>query len=606
MSRKVPSIGIGPAHTPRNAFDLSERSLYTQCAGMLTPVYIKELNPHDHLSLDIRSELQAQTLKGRAFVGMKQHMAAFFVPYKYLWSYWQSFITGLSLNNTIKSSGLHFGNNVGMSTKVPTFRPLELYKALVTSAVSPGNDDCCYPFLPSYVRLCDLLGYGNVAYFADKTTADDKIDVSQTYESSVFRWAAYQKIYQDHFLDDRFEKRDVTTYQLDKFMTGPNQPASLVETKGENIGLFYPRYAKYAKDYLNNFQQSPLFVDSVSNTIKTFVGTSPTSDSSLYGRGPAYNPYQQADTIATTIWNGAASTETILSAAQIRNLFALDKMAQISSRAAKTYTAQMRAHYGVNVDGEEHVSLYCGGYSNSLDSQAVIATSSGDSTSFGQQGAFIDNVAGDHINFDAKDFGVFMVLSWIVPDARWSAVGVDPFNSKLYKEDFYHPETADLGMQPITTRNYRLLFNSAPPSSNVKCSYSDKDKVVGWTERYAEYKSSFDRLHGEFIPVEDIVSGGSSSGYPEGAPIGSLSFLTTHMDSFSKNLVKTPAAGGGFKDSLEFAPLSWKMICVSPSCLDDVVDVKYNGHQMTDPFRVDTHFKCTIVRDMSVSGLPWL
>ena len=199
-----------------------------------------------------------------------------------------------------------------------------------------------------------------------------------------------------------------------------------------------------------------------------------------------------------------------------------------------------------------------------------------------------------------------MVLSWIVPEARWSAVGVDPFNSKLYKEDFYHPETADLGMQPITTRNYRLLFNAVTDVVNVKQSYSDKDKVVGWTERYAEYKSSFDRLHGEFIPVEDIVSGGSVSDNPKGAPVGSLSFLTTHMDSFSKNLVKTPAAGGGFKDSLEFAPLSWKMICVSPSCLDDVVDVKYNGHQMTDPFRVDTHFKCTIVRDMSVSGLPRL
>lgn len=588
MSRKVPSIGIGPAHTPRNAFDLSERSLYTQCAGMLTPVYIKELNPHDHLSLDIRSELQAQTLKGRAFVGMKQHMAAFFVPYKYLWSYWQSFITGLSLNNTIKSSGLNYDSTRGYSTKVPTFRPFEIYKGLVDSSLHAGRDSCGYPFLPSFVRLCDLLGYGNVAYYSDSASANGKVDVPTTYESSMFRWAAYQKIYQDHFLDDRFEKRDVSAYQLDRFTKGVSQSSSLVESSGSYMHMFEPRYAKYAKDYLNNFQQSPLFVDSVDNTIKTFIGSSPYVGGQQ-GSMTVYDPKGQPDTILQTKFDNVPNSLTVLSAAQIRNLFALDRMAQISSRAAKTYTAQMRAHYGVNVDGEEHVSLYCGGYSNSLDPQAVIATASGESTSFGQQGAFIDNVSGEHINFDAKDFGVFMVLSWVVPDARWSAVGVDPFNSKFYREDFYHPEMAELGMQPITTRNYRLLQNVVNASETVKESHIDGDSVVGWTERYAEYKSSYDRLHGEFIPLDAIVAEGDV--VPKGAVRGTLSFLSTHMDTF--NFLENPK-------------LSWKAICVSPSCLDDVVDVKYNGEQMTDPFRVDTHFKCTIVRDMSVSGLPRL
>jgi len=597
MSRKVPSIGVGPAKTPRNAFDLSERSLYTQCAGMLTPVYIKELNPHDHVSLDIVSELQAQTIKGRAFVGMRQYMSAFFVPYSYLWTYWKSFITGLSPNNTVKSSGLLYKGDTGSSILAPTFKPLDVYRFLASGGSTVLGDDHGFSPLSGFVRLCDMLGYGNVSHYV--YTGQDKFskadyEVFTNYQANVLRWAAYQKIYQDHFLDDRFEKRAVDVYQLDKFTKDSLKGSSVVEISDSTLGMFMPRYAKYNKDYLNNFHQSPLFVSSVDSAIKTFVGTSPVTGSSLVKRGQSYNPYQQADTISSVMWNGSAQSETILSAAQIRNLFALDKMAQISGRAAKTYSAQMRAHYGVNVDGEEHVSYYCGGYSSSLDSQAVIATASGNGVDFGQQGSFVDNVSKGHINFDAKDFGVFMVLSWIAPEPRWAAIAPDPFNEKLTKEDYYHPEMADLGMQPLTSRRFRLVDNIKGATGISDKSVLDDDSVVGWTERYAEYKSSFDRLHGEFIPFKSLIFGADATAknLPPASPLGSLSFLSTHMHSFTQS-------GSG-------TDLSWKAISVSPSCTDDLVDLKYNGLQSTDPFRIESEFRCTIVRDMSVSGLPRL
>lgn len=605
MSRKIPKIGVGPAQTPRNAFDLSEHSLYTQPTGMLLPVFVKELNPHDHVSLDISSELQAQTLKGRAFAGMRQYFASYFVPYSYLWSYWNSFITGLSVNNTIKSSSLLHDNVQGVSFSAPTFKPLEYYRYLCdlpTNVVGDirFRDDCGFPILPSFVRLCDMLGYGNVSHFYKSERPDFSGDLGQyeheyderekqitDYEANVFRWAAYQKIYQDHFLDDKTEVRDVASYQLDKYTSNSVTGSSVVPTIDASRSVFMPRYAKFNKDFLCNAQSSPLFIDSVHNVIKTFVGAPGYTSSSLKNSeyGVTVSPTLEGlpDTV-NGVWN--KDERTVFTASQIRNLFALDKMAQISSRAAKTYSAQMRAHYGVNVDGEEHVSLYCGGYSTFLDSQAVISTAETDKVSFGQQGSFIDNVSKGHINFDAKDFGVFMVISWIAPDLRWAAVGCDPFTQKLRSEDYYHPETEDLGMQPLTSRSVSLINNNYGINKLGNYSRLDEDVVLGWQPRYSEYKCSYDRLHGEFIPAKILNSTVSDPLFftkIKGSPAGSLSFLTPCFFGYN-----------------------WRSITVTPDCCDNIFDVRYNGEQMTDPYRVESDFRCTIVRDMGVSGLPRL
>lgn len=310
-------------------------------------------------------------MKGRAFVGMRQYFASYFVPYSYLWSYWNSFITGLSVNNTVKSTALLYNNDSGSKFTAPTFQPLAVYREMLNSErgdVKFVRDQCGFSLVHSYVRLCDMLGYGNVAHYYStekKIYPDEKAqseyDAEQkkidNYEANIFRFAAYQKIYQDHFLDDRFEKRDIGSYQLDRFKSSVGDGSSVVPASTSYFSFFMPRYAKYNKDFLNNVQPSPLFIDSVSNVIKTFQGSSPFTSSSAKYVGELYDGRGAADTFSHTKWDNQPYTSTILSAAQIRNVIALDKMAQISSRAAKTYSAQMRAHYGVNVNGEEHVSL---------------------------------------------------------------------------------------------------------------------------------------------------------------------------------------------------------------------------------------------------------
>lgn len=611
FGRKNPSLNVNPASTPRNAFDLSERHLYTQCPGMILPVFVKDLNPDEKISVNIASEIQAQTLKGRPFLGMKQQFAAYFVPYRLLWSYWKPFISGLSFNNTSTSSALVHDNSSNSVIRVPVFKPYSLlslvYKLAGTNdsvgfhgAFGPGtrasvstpsgersytfpdnfrSDYLGFDFAAGFARLYDMLGYGNLVAKKNGSYPERLLN----YEVNAFRFLAYQKIYQDHFLDDRFEKRDVSSYNVDGLF-------SKGKTEVARLDSFSPRYAKYNKDLLTNFQSSPLFLSGVDNRIKTFIGSHPSIDTG-------------GDTLISFDDSSSSTGMSFLSASTIRNLFALDKMAQISSRASKTYRSQMLAHYGVKVDDENTMSKYCGGSVTNLDPTAVIASTDGtagsSSTQFGQQGSFIDVKSGGHIDFDSHDFGVFMIVSWLSVAPQWDSYGIDVFNTKMTKEDYYHTETADLGLQPLTTDQLGSLdfvFIDKPGKPSIGMFNGRKfeslrissSKVYGWSPRYSEYKSSYDKIHGEFRNPILIDSKGANDVFVP-FTTGSLSFMTLHT---------IPPYYGSSN------PVTLDTISIRPDVLNDVVEVAYNGLENTDPFRVDTNFSCSIIRNMSVNGLP--
>lgn len=591
FKRKLPSLGINPAQQPRNAFDLSERSLYTQAPGMLLPVFVKEMNPDEHIDVNIASEIQAQTLKGRAFLGMEQHFAAYFVPYNLLWSYWPSFITGLSGNNTLTSSALNLsGSKEPFRLYAPTFRPYEVldYFRPGTSFKKPFQSDVLgYDLRLGYARLYDMLGYGNLV---DGYSEEEK----ENYDVNAFRFLAYQKIYQDHFLDDRYESRDPSVYNVDANYSEDGHSYS------SKSGSFVLRYAKYNKDFLNNFQPAPLFVTNVHNVIDSYVGFS--------------SKVTNSDTIVLS--SSSVETENKIvspeafSAATIRNLFALDRMAQISSRAGKTYRDQMLAHYGVKVDNLARSSVYCGGYTKNLDNTPVIATaSSKDGTQFGEQGSFIDNVSGGHVSYNSDEFGVFMILSWVSPKLAWDAYGIDPFNDKVTREDYFIPEQQDLGLQPLYSTYLNTLSLSAVPDDSINPRPSAPFKTInnairasasvyGWTPRYSEYKSSYDKLHGEFrVPIHS-----DSKSPVKSFTHGTLSFLTSHS-----SLHKHSRKGKPGEDELySYDAITLQDMLIDPGCINACVEVAYNGTEATDPFRVETQFTCSCIRNMSVSGLPRL
>ena len=707
---KVPKISVGPAKRPRNGFDRSETHIYSQPAGMLLPVMQMFLNLHDNVSVDTTSIVQAQTLQGRPFLGMKQNFAFYFVPARLMYSYSKAFFSGLVPKNTLTSSALSsvaLAN--GVRLKAPSFRPYEVFcrfagiplpdgsladsKILnVTSAglpmsningthyhsgdggrfgtrssvplseveklVASGGADYIkrpfgkilrrpsgafdifgYDLLPSYVRFCDMMKYGAMPYVGESVNVNSVTADMVNYEANLFYWLAYQKIYQDHFLDTNYEKVNPRSYNVDDLLD-PNTGKCTFSFSSSSasfdraLDIFSPRYVKYEKDLLSNIHPSPLFVDDVSSTIRTFVGT---SGEMLDGTPmKSYNLTNSSDSAVMSDRNGVYTT---ISAAQLRNLFAFDKMQQITSRAPKTYKAQMLAHYGVNVADDLTESFYVGGFNKALEVSPVIATADGtakdSSTNFGQQGSYIDSSQDGHINFTAKEPGVLMCVSWFSPNSLYDADGLDAFNAKFAREDYFVPEAEDLGMQPIEysrllppwikNSEYRLpevdgsvgQYYGAHADEVAKAydvdykgkaldysafrgsvlgriiSMFDTSRVFGWQPRYHEFKAGADYLHGEF------KVGRSMQILSIHRPTPFNYYMGLNNRKFGQTFGIPPV-----KFDYNGVPASF--LFVDPACTNDVVEVNYDGTEKTDPFRITTHFAVSYITDMSVSGLPRL
>lgn len=708
--QKVPKIDVGPAKRPRNGFDRSETHLYTQPAGMLLPVFQMFLNPHDHVSIDTTSIVQAQTLQGRPFLGMKQNFAFYFVPARLMCSSSKAFFSGVNPKNTTSSSLLAYNLKNGSRMRAPSFKPYQVFARFAGlpdtdgdiythfgfggSASNPSSkaehvfhqggsfgfrgsrppysdnipttkiddsdlkkpfgellsnnigmtDIFGYNILNSYVRLSDMMKYGAMPYIGGNININSVTTDLLNYEANMFYWLAYQKIYQDHFLDTNYENVNPLAYNVDDLFDKNSQKflfdfKPTKECGDRALDFFSPRYVKYSKDLLSNIHPSPLFVDDVSNTIKTFVGSPGYVSSSLknsdYGSYVAPTLDGLPDTV-NGVWN--KDERTVISASQLRNLFALDKMAQITSRAPKTYKGQMLAHYGVNVADDMLESIYVGGFQKALEVNPVIATSDGrtddSSTNFGQQGSYIDSGQSGHVNFDAREHGVLMCLSWFSPATLYDADGIDAFNVKFAREDYFVPETEDLGMQPIEFSRllppwlkfskYRLpdltgvvqkYFNEH--KSEIATSYGqffdkrhtdtlsvgqalgrskdvfDVNKVYGWQPRYHEFKAGADYIHGEF------KTGRSMQVLSVHRPTYFNAELGLNLRSF---FPKSSFAPGISTNEYKGVPVSF--LFVDPAVTNEVVEVNYDGTEKTDPFRISSRFSVQYISDMSVSGMP--
>ena len=687
---KVPKIDVGPAQRPRNGFDRSETHLYTQPAGMLLPVFQMFLNPHDHVSIDTTSIVQAQTLQGRPFLGMKQNFAFYFVPARLMCSSSKALFSGVNPKNTTSSSLLAYDLKQGSMLRAPSFKPYQVFarfagiadadgqiytnvafggsvnnpagsgngtlnfvsgglfggRASRSSspdnipttkfeptdlkkpfgeilATSPGLTDIFgYNILNSYIRFSDMMKYGAMPFIGENINVNSITSDMMNYEANMFYWLAYQKIYQDHFLDTNYESVNPLAYNVDDLFD-KNSLKFLFDFKPTKecadraLDFFSPRYVKYSRDLLSNIHPSPLFVDDVSSTIKSFVGSD-------------------------TFWNGANTTiikdsPGVLSAANLRNVMALDRMAQITSRAPKTYKGQMLAHYGVNVADDMLESIYVGGFQKALEVNPVIATSDGrtddSSTNFGQQGSYIDSGQSGHVNFDAREHGVLMCLSWFSPATLYDADGVDAFNVKFAREDYFIPETEDLGMQPIEFSrllppwlkfsSYRLpdltgvsqkyylehkdevakaygkiLGNHSGPLNVGQALGSTKpvfdvNKVYGWQPRYHEFKAGADYIHGEF------KTGRSMQVLSVHRPTYFNAELGLNLRSFYPKSVFAPAIS-----STEYRGVPVSFLFVDPAVTNEVVEINYDGTEKTDPFRISSRFSVQYISDMSVSGMP--
>lgn len=526
---------------------------------MLLPVMSLDLIPHDHVSIQATDFMRCLPMNSAAFMSLRSVYEFFFVPYSQVWHPFDQFITGMNDYRSSLTYNLH-------QSKAPVICPsvsrANIFALISQNTDNKQNDIFGFSPLSNRCRLLDLLGYGvyrNVD--GSSRSAELSKSINKAEKLSLFRMAAYQKIYADYYRNTTYEPIDVDSFSLDA-LTGE-----------VSIDTFFSkmcqlRYRNAQLDYFTNLRPTPLF-----DFGNPSFSSSSDVKASFFFQGIPDAPVHanSSNTFLHSIGSldNSSHLDTQIAVADIRNAFALDKLMRITQSAGKTYAEQIKAHFGYEVDeGRDTKVNYLGGFDSNIQVGDVTQTSG--TTAVPEQGVsikhagYLGRVTGKaqgsgsgHIEFDAKEHGILMCIYSLVPDMQYDSTRIDPFVTKLSRGDFFMPEFENLGMQPLQSR---FISDIA----------SQKAKFKGWQPRYSEYKTALDINHGQF-----------ANGQP-------LSYWTVGRGRAGETL-----------ETFDIASLK-----INPKWLDSVFAVNYNGSQLTDCVFGGCQFNVQKVSDMSETGEP--
>lgn len=582
----------------RNGFDLSSRRIFSAKAGQLLPVGCWECNPSEHFQISVQDIVRTTNLNTAAFARMKEYYHFFFVSYKSLWQWFDQFIVGtsnpVSALNGIKKNHTVDYNYVCSST--PMFDLNTFVTHLKSDAMKNIFDSQAFPFKDGAFKLLNLLNYGVTekgkfydykSYFSNSNNLGSTFLTDAAHKGNVmvspFRLLAYQKIFNDFYRNQDWTPADVRSFNIDDFADDSN----LIIDKSVVQSFCQMRYRPYPKDWLTSMKPTPNYDKGIFNLPDYVNGDS------------RFKPERNPGSVGVSTVAPNTGSNMSFSVNDLRAAFALDKMLEATRRAnGLDYSSQIEAHFGFKVpESRASDARFLGGFDNSIPISEVVATADTNNSNGKQLGDLAGKGLGSlnsgKISFDVKEHGIIMCIYSAAPQVEYNASYLDPFNKKFKREDFYQPEFADLGYQPVLSSD--LLLTAVDPTktptvldhkgSNIAPTAANElnNLLLGWQTRYNEYKTARDVVFGDFETS------------------GSLRYWTTprfdlRFDRYVSKKSDIPA--GGYASGLSSAQFYVNPNIVNPIFLVTAV--------AGDHFYINSFFDVKAVRPMSVHGLASL
>lgn len=191
--------------------------------------------------------------------------------------------------------------------------------------------------------------------------------------------------------------------------------------------------------------------------------------------------------------SGSVSGSASLSMAALRQAYAAQKYKEVQLANDVDFVSQIEAHFGVKPKCDNDTSRFIGGASSMIDINPIVNTNlSGDNQA--QYKASPIGHGSSKIKFTADTYGVVMGIYRCTPVLDYAHIGIDKQLCKTDATDFVIPEMDSIGMQ----QNYVFELRSPCYSDTNKADSRDYTKSYGYAPRYAEYKTNFDKVNGDF------------------------------------------------------------------------------------------------------------
>lgn len=585
----------------KGSFDLSYRNILSCEFGQLIPFDIRECVPSDHFRLSTSTFTRTKPLVSAAYSRFREHLDYYFVPYRLLWRFSDSFFTKTPVNNSAISAGQSSDTH---NSNLPYFSAAQIRHALGKLGASYKNAQG----RDTYVRdagdinaaltsrqLLNALGYGEWL----ETLSNQALSTMPN--TNVFRALAYQKIYADFYRNDQWEELHPSSYNCDyisptgslMFPLDTNYGSSDPSTNVE-LGCLTMRYANYPRDIFTGMlprQQygSSVYVDVNADILTAatritlpaispdpsnaydIVGIEPLSKGSSSNQlGHISATGQQVSALANLIISPHTKTGSF-SVLDLRYAQALQKYREVTQSHKLNYKSQIAAHFDVNVsDDRSDTCKYLGGRVSTFNLNEVTNTNLNASNEaiIASNGVSSTNC---DIDFTAREHGLIMGIYYVEPLLDYTSV-VSPFNLKTTADEYFQPEFDNLGLQPANVYGLSDVFFSSAYFSNKHT------PTIGYLPRYYEYK----------IP-QDTIDNSAIAAFPTWvAPVGLL------KQFYDANGVLT-------------YDVNYRCFKIKPANLNKLFNVQIGASSQILAFRLLCCFtnNCVAVRPMSESGMPY-
>lgn len=586
---------------PVSKFDQSFRHLTTFNSGKLVPIFCREMYPGDVVDIDVKMLLRLSTPQAATMDNPVYDVAFYFVPWRILWKEWKN------LMGESKTAGFQKDvENVPLMDYSPQ-----------TSAITDGfkyteNDLAAYLGFPINVNMSNIgvpisalwfKAYGQIwnDFYRDQNLQSE-IDITNNnnndanvvvnnYTGSAtgsdisgpgnlwpsgiqtgFGLAPTSRL-ADYFSTalpwpQKGDSVTIDTLSLSNVLISGhivNNPDS------QDInGL--PVQTQYAF-------QPQLFSKTSSTTKGTlFAGTStgtPSGDYSSFNAkfgatsvdlSTADNLYMDLalDPNSTSI--AYANNSTNYSINDLRLALAIQHIREKDARGGTRYIEFLLNHFGVSAtDARLDRSEYIGGWRDSVSMNNIVQASNGNAASpLGTIGgvSVTYGVNKDHISYACEEHGCVIGVITIRSNISYSQ-GLDKQFTRTERLDFYLPELANIGEQPI--KKFELFLEGTPNNNN--------NDVFGYNEAWADLRWTKNILSG-YCSVNSTLS------------IASLYTYTQKYDS-------TPTLTG-----------DWMIY--DGSIIRDTLTLNNNQVEFVNEFIGDFYFDYKIQRKMPAFSIPGL